>query len=235
MGRDLLYKPPVPVVPQEDEGTKPGAKPGAKPQTRELGSVGKTFEVPAGYTPPAKDAAYKAAYFNKDVSGVGQVNLNQSGAQALRGAEAAVDLRKVVLPPPAHSGSPDPERLRMASALMGLDGSIELSFEALMGRQSGWARAKEASAEAIRARILLLEQMVMDRHHALARLRAAAAAAATAISVTVHQAMHPRGNALEDGTDVVTEGRLLSERTAGQAEGMHQRIAKMLGLKRAAK
>ncbi len=123
----------------------------------------------------------------------------------------------------------------MASALMGLDGSIELSFEALMGRQSGWARAKEASAEAIRARILLLEQMVMDRHHALARLRAAAAAAATAISVTVHQAMHPRGNALEDGTDVVTEGRLLIERTAGQAEGMHQRIAKMLGLKRGTK
>jgi len=225
MGRDLLYKPPVPVVQPEEEG-KP--KTGQKP-TRDLGGVGKTFEAPAGYTAPAKNAAFKAAYFNRDSSAVGTVNLRQSGAQALRGSESAVDLKKVVLPPPIGVASPDPGQLRGATDLMGLDGTYELGLESLLGRQSAWARGKNATREALEARLAQLEQMVEDRRRALARM------ARTGGSVTVEQAVSKHGRALEDGEDVVEAGRTLVQATAGQAEGMHARIAKMLGIKRGAK
>jgi hypothetical protein len=225
MGRDLLYKPPVPVVQPEEAEGEGKAKAGQKP-SRDLGGVGKTFEAPAGYTAPPKNAAFKAAYFNRDTSGLGQANLRQSAAQALRGSESAVDLKKVVLPPPVGVSSPDPAQLRGATDLMALDGTYDLGLETLLGRQSAWARGKTVTVEALKARLAQLEQMVEDRRRALSRMPRPDS------SVTVDQALRTQGRALETGDDVVDSGRTLVRSTAAQAEGMHTRIAKMLGIKR---
>ena len=236
MGRDLLYKPPVPIVTTEDEPTaKPGTKTGAKPRGRELGNVGKTFEKPAGAPerPAGHAPVYRSAYFNQDTSTVRNVNLRQSTAQALRGAEGAVDLKKVVLPPPVGTDSPDPAQLRGATDLMGVDGSFELSLESLLGRQSAWAKGKGVTLEAIKARLAQLEQMVEDRKRALARL-VKGVRQRPAMSVTLDRAVSGE-DALAAADDVVAAGRELVTNTAGQAEGMHLRIAKVLGIRRPAK
>ena len=135
MGRDLLYKPQIPQQ-LPDEGTEEGPKAkkgGAKgvKGARDLGGVGESVQVklPAGARGPRAGApAHKAAYFNKDISGVKDANLAQSNMKALRGAEGATDLRKVVIPPAVGIENPDPADLRAASVLMGLDGGLELNL-----------------------------------------------------------------------------------------------------------
>lgn len=243
MSRDLLYKPAVPIITEESE-VKPGpktAKPGVQvPRGRDLGGVGDTqlkqpppqaqAPTPSQAQAPAKTAAYKAAYFNNDSSGVRDVNLRQKNMQALRGSEGASDLRKVVLPP-GSKDVPDPGQLRGATDLMGLDGSFELNLESMIGRQSAWARGKGVTVEMIQERQRQLEQMIADRKKALARLKNGRAKKRQG-SVTLEQAESGGGKALEQADDVVTAGGELVQKTHGQAEGMHKRIAKMLGIKR---
>ena len=134
--RDLLYKPNVPAVPSEEESAtkqsidKAGVKVGVKvPAGRDIGGV--PGDAPLR-PPPARtqetgrsgQPAFKAAYFNKDVSGVREANLRQSNLAALRGAQGVTDLKKVVLPPAIGVETPDPAQIREAGDLMGLDGAI---------------------------------------------------------------------------------------------------------------
>ncbi len=238
MGRDLLYKPQVPVMQPEESGVdKKADKAGAKARSgRDLGGVGQTpaQQITKSQTqaPKAdKPKAFQAAYFNNDSSGVREVNLRQSNVAALRGAEGATDLRKVVLPPSAMGiESPDPGQLRGATDLMGLDGSFELNLEGLLGRQGAWAHSQGVTAEMIMQRLKQLEQMVADRKRALLRM-AKNRGKKAASSVTVEQAVQSGGKALEQADDVVAAGGELVGRTAAQAEGMHRRIRKMLGIK----
>ncbi|MEE8409252.1 MAG: hypothetical protein V3T05_06590 [Myxococcota bacterium] len=243
MGRDLLYKPAVPQqLPDEQSVEKAGeagkaGKLGVKgPSGRDLGGVSDSHvRLPAGSTPRVQQVigaqAHKAAYFNKDISGLKEVNQRASNMQALRGGQGATDLKKIVLPPAIGIDNPDPEQLAAASALMGLDGSIELDLESLLGRQGAWARGQGVTAEMLLARMQQLEEMVAARKEALRRMNAAGADR-VAGSVTVSQASTANGEALDNAEDVVAEGRELVERTAAQAEGMHYRLAKMLGIKR---
>ncbi len=231
MGRDLLYKPPVPIIaPDENEG-KPDAKAAAKVKSRELGHVGKTFEKPAGapVQEPGKTPAYKASYFNADTSGLGQVNLRQSKAQALRGSDTAMDLRKIVLPPPVSGEAPDPARLQEAGALMGLTGDADFSLAALIGRQSAWLKGKGVTAEAIAARLAQLTRMVADRKRALARMLALRRGGALPATTLAQAAL---GDTSPEPDDVAAAGAELVERTASDAERMHRLIANMLGVKR---
>jgi hypothetical protein len=234
MSRDLLYKPNVPVIgPEEsDPKVKKADKTGTKGlRGRDLGGVTEPSATPEVQTPaetPAvkKTPAYRAAYFNRDSSSVKEINQRQSGLKALRGAEGASDLRKVVLPPAAYVDTPNPEVLRGASDLMGLDGSFELDLQSLLGRQSAWTRGQGVTAETIEQRKKQLERMVEARKAALARMKAKRAA-----SVTVEQAVRAGGKALTQVQDVVSAGRELVGKTAAQAAGMHRRIAKTLGIK----
>lgn len=246
MSRDLLYKPAVPFLNPEESEAKPGPKPANKvgvqvPRGRDLGGAGETAlkqpppqtqtQAPAqGPAAANKTPAYKAAYFNADSSGVRDVNLRQKNMQALRGSEGASDLRKVVLPP-GTKDVPDPGQLRGATDLMGLDGSFDLNLESMIGRQSAWTRGEGVTAEMIMERLKQLEQMVADRKQALARLNNGRAKSRAA-SVTLERAEASDGKALEQEEDVVVAGGELVHKTHGQAEGMHKRIAKMLGIKR---
>lgn len=232
-GRDLLHKPSTPQQLRDettgDEKKKVGVN---APRGRDIGQVGDTVGVraPAGRT-SAQDgnrpAAYKAAYFNQDVSGVSQVNQRQSTMQALRGSEGATDLRRVVLPASSQVESPNPAQLRDASKLMGLESEEELNLESLLGRLGGWLKDEGVTVEMIEARLSELEEMVAARKAALVRM---AAAHTNGRPVTVEQAVIANGKALEATEDVVEAGRELVERTASQAAGMHARIAKMLGI-----
>jgi hypothetical protein len=179
-----------------------------------------------------KNPAFKAAYFNQDTSGVRQANLRGSQAQAMRGGEGASDLKKIVLPPSNYGiDTPDPVQLRGATDLMGLDGSFELNLESMIGRQGAWAKGKGVTPEMIEARMKQLEQMILDRKRALARMKNGKGKK-KATSVTVELADSAGGKAMEQVDDVVTAGKELIGRTVGQADGMHKRVAKALGIKR---
>lgn len=240
MARDLLYKPPVPqALPDEASESDKARKIGVKaPTGRDLGGVGdivpKPVEKPAGLkarAPDAKDPAYKAAYFNKDSSGVREVNQNASMMQALRGSKGATDLRQVVIPA-SHLNieTPDPAVLNGASAMMGLDGDFELSLENLLARQNSFAHGEGVTAELLLQRIEQLEVMVEARKTAIARMGAGRSAYA-AQSVTLEQAQKSGGRAVDESEDLASDGTELIERTAEQAKAMHRRIAKALGKK----
>jgi hypothetical protein len=232
-GRDLLYKPPVPVVPtDEDEADGKKVKSTAKSkaareaartieaqkETRNVGETGATAK---------QGPAYRAAYFNKDISGARELNQRESTMKALRGAEGASDLKKVTLPKAAHHiDTPDPKVLRGAGDLMGLDGLLELSLATLLGRQGAWTRGQGVTAEMIAARQKYLEKLVEQRRRALARIRGKRAG-----SVTLDAALAADGKDVDDADDVVEEGRKLVVRTSDQAAAMHRRIAKALGIK----
>ena len=237
-GRDLISKPNVPIaLPEEGSATKPAAdKVGVKvPRGRDLGGVpGDTpLRPPPARAPESggvEQPAFKAAYFNKDISGVREANLRQSNLAALRGAEGATDLKKVVLPPAIGVETPDPAQIRQASELMGLDGGLEMSLQTFLGRHSGWAHAKGVTVEMILERMKQLEAMVNARKAALARM-VHGRAKERAASVTLGRADTAKGRGLEQAEDVVKAGAELVQDTAMQAEGMHKRLAKMLGIK----
>lgn len=85
----------------------------------------------------------------------------------------------------------------------------------------------------LKARAEQLAQMVEARKQALARLLVGLRSTRRPLSpnVTVETALTCEGNALAHCDDVVTAGAELVQRTAGQARGMHHRIAKTLGIK----
>lgn len=231
-GRDLLYKPQVPH-PLQDEGTDQKSK--AKGvRARDLGGVGDIVPTPvkrpAGAEPRKRTEApkaYKAAYFNQDTSGVRAMNPNQSSAKALRGASEATDLRKIVLPPPPSGiETPDPGVLSSASDMMGLEDLEGFSLESLLARQSAFTQSEGITVEILEMRIQQLEAMTRARRTALGRMREAALQ-----NATIHQAYHANGKGVEQAEDLAAAGTELVQRTSDQADGMHRRIAKALGIK----
>lgn len=248
-GRDLLYKPPVPlVIPEEESGTgtksQQGKYGGKVPGGRELGNVGDTIKAKleakladaggsstvgtpgAGVVP-----AYKAEYFNRDISGVNQVNLRARSAEALRGSEGATDIRKIVIPKAYGIDNPDPVIIRSAADLMGLEPGTPCDLASMLTRQGAMVRNPRVTKEMLEARLATLNAMVQSRKAALARM-AKRRAAKEANNRTLAIARAHQGNALDKATDVASEGTQLIDDVRGDAEGMHKRLAKMLGIKR---
>ena len=144
MGRDLLYKQQViPQLPEEEEGggkTGKVKKGGLQPGVRDLKGAGKAL-------PSTVNKGAPAAYFNKDTSGVRQVNQSQSNMKALRGSDGAGDLRKVVIPPARGIDNPEPANLKSAMGQMGMDGSFSLDLGSMLGRQNNWLQGKGVTVD----------------------------------------------------------------------------------------
>jgi hypothetical protein len=269
MSRDLLYKPPVPLVlPDEPAEGKKGS--GDRPPNRPLNKLGlpqrgrdlggtkepgtaadKAPPDPSGapvaegtgtaaagqpadaafrapWQKPPRPAAHQAAYFNKDVEATATVNQRASSMQALRGAEGATDLRKITIPA-AEMEVPNPELLRAAGGRMMLSGAPDL--QALLGQQGASTRAPGMTVERMQARMAQLQTMIAARVAALARM-ARLPGDRVQRSVTLNHALQSKGEAMQDSQDLTGEGNSLIRGAAGQAEGLHRRMAKTLGIKK---
>ena len=242
MGRDLLYKPQTPLVlPDEEEGgeVKKGKSTDAAKKSqlnkdlraRDLGRVGGDELLKKFQQAQKKPAAFKNAYFNSDVSSVKDTNFSTSAQQALRGSGNAADLKNVVLPAPLGKDNPDPAELQAAGKLMGLEGDFELSMENLLGRHGQWAQGKGMTLDKLKERMEELERMVELRLYALSRI-GQSKSDRDIKNVTVLQAAIAQGEGIENCEDVSTDGRALAETVAEEAEGMHGRLRKTLGLKK---
>jgi len=234
-GRDLLGGRQVVYVPEdEEEGkvnkTAKSKEADLKQKVNDLtASSGAALRKGDAARPKGADKAFKAAYFNKDTSGVNTVNQRSSNMQALRGDEGATDLRRIVLPPSVMGiENPSPDDLLSAAQLMKLE-DFDLSFENLLGRQGEWLQGEGITPEMIQARMEQLERMVEARKIALARIKESKNLEQV-FSVTIGKAVASAANPKEP-EDLVSEGTELIRDTAGQADGMHRRVAKTLGIK----
>lgn len=249
--RDLLHK-PIPVIAPDDQaggkklpGTPALNKLGVQNRAREIGgesdpAISTVQEPPAPSPAPAPrtresvkargPAAFRAAYFNKDVESTGAVNQRTSSMKALRGDEGASDLKKIVIPPAMGIDTPDPKVLGQALELMSAHNLEQLDLASLLARQGAWSKQKGVTAEMIAERLAQLKQMVQDRLTALRRL-AKLSPQRLMRSATLAQAATSEGRAHEDTTNLAEAGRDLVQSTAAQAEGMHTRLSKALGIK----
>ena len=241
MGRDLLYRPQVVVLPEDEEEDgkavkkKTGSSAAQKSElnkdlrARDLGRVGGEELLKKFQQAQKKPAAFKNAYFNKDTSSVRDTNFGTREARAMRGADQASDLRNVVIPGPMGKESPDPGELRSAGERMGLLGEFDLSMESLLGKQGEWTQGEGMTHERLLARLEELEEMVVARVHALSRMGAGASDREVS-NATVLQAAIAQGEAMDKSEDISEEGRVLAENITEEAAGMHTRIRKTLGL-----
>jgi hypothetical protein len=247
--RDLLHK-PIPVIAPDDQaggkklpGTPALNKLGVQNRAREIGgeldpALPATQEPAApAATPRAREtakargpAAFRAAYFNKDVESTGAVNQRTSSMKALRGDEGASDLKRIVIPQAMGIDTPDPQVLGQAFELMAPHTLEQLDLSSLLARQGAWSKQKGVTAEMIAQRLAQLKQMVQDRLIALQRL-AKLSPQRLMRSATLAQAATSEGRAHEDAPNLAEAGRDLVQSTAAQAEGMHTRLAKALGVK----
>ncbi len=235
MGRDLLYRPPTPIV-QEEEGTGVKKKsstakarnPIARARARELGQIGESVRAQIQKGTAKSTSAHKHQYFNNDISGVRQANFGTKNMSKLRGGKEATDLRKVVLPASGEVEQPEPGVLKGALDLMGGDSGFAETLEGLLGRQGAWAQSEGMTVDILKARMAELEFMVEARKAALARMGKGKSALAKT-SVTILQAESASQN--EPSEDLAGEGTALVRETAGQAEGMHARLSRMFGVK----
>jgi hypothetical protein len=147
---------------------------------------------------------------------------------ALRGAEGASDLRQVVLPG-ASKETPSPDELRSSSELMGLDGELSTSLQGLLERQGSFAQGKGVTIEMLEARMRQLEEMVAARKAALARVLQAGQDVPTT-SATLVQAASGAGSA--EDVDLAQEGNRLIQAVQQEANDMHDRLRRTLGLKK---
>lgn len=236
-GRDLLYKPQITYIPEEESKSveakkvdKPAAKAPVK-GPRDLGQVGgSVLKQMARSQAAGKAKAHSHTYFNKDTSGVRGQNLAQSNMQALRGSEEATNLRKVVLPPAIGVEHPEPAVLQGAMDLMGVADGFSSDLASLLGRQGAWAKSKGMTVEMLEERMAQLEAMVEARKAALGRMGKGRSDRAVT-SVTLLHAARSAGAALDDVEDVAAAGDELIRETASQADGLHARLAKMFGVK----
>lgn len=238
MGRDLLYKPQVTIIPEEDKGdlkakkdadAKAKAPAPIKKGPRDLGQVGKSVVMKAA-TSAETQRAHKHAYFNNDISGVRQANFNQGNLKALRGSEEATNLRKIVIPAAHGIDHPEPGVLQGAMDLMGGMEGFSQDLAGLLGRQGAWAKSQNTTVEMIKARMAQLEEMVEARKAALGRM-ANGVSDRPVTNITVLLAARAAGSGLEGIDDVAAAGTTLIRETASQAQGLHFRLAKMFGVK----
>lgn len=180
---------------------------------------------------PARGPAYRSAYFNRDVASTQEANPRAQPMRALRGDEGATDLKKVVLPPPLSENIPNPEYLQTALELMRVDDLQHLDLGGLLGRQGAWSKAKGVTAEMIQQRLTQLQQMVEARLAALKRIQQLPKQQ-VAKSATLAQAMTQDADAVAQTPDLEAAGRELIASTVDQASGLHQRLSKVLGVKK---
>jgi hypothetical protein len=254
MGRDLLYKPPTPLVlPDEQKPEiKPGAQPadklGVKMPSREIGRVEDPLlrnllkraleKAPtegglpsaAASLPVVKTPAFRSAYFNKDVDAARAVNLSSSKMQALRGAQGVTDLKKVVLPPSFMVSTPNPRQLNEAINTMGLLEDFGPRFENLLGKQGQWSQDERVTYEMLLGRLQHLEEMVANRVAALRRMQAQNIPEFKSTSINV--AAHSQGNNVDESVDLAEAGSALVKNISEQAQAMHVHISKALGIKK---
>ena len=250
--RDLLHK-PIPVgAPEEAAGeNKLPATPalnklGVQNRSRDIAGESDPIiapverqEVPTSRgprRPPAPETqhnrgpAFRAPYFNKDIESTGAVNQRTRSMKALRGDEGASDLKKIIIPPPRGAETPDPQTLHSALELMAPHQLNRLDLGSLLARQGAWSKTQGVTAEMIAQRLAQLKQMVQDRLVALARV-ARLSPQHFARSATLTQAISSDGRGHETPTDLNAAGRDLVHSTATQANGLHARLAKVLGSK----
>jgi hypothetical protein len=226
-GRDLLNKPPVqPVVPEEQAEGKPDASKNTGPKIRDIGQEEAAHIIRTALTPTQeKTPAYKSAYFSKDTSLVHQVNQRATSMQALRGSEQALDLKKVVLPPPGYDiQTPNPAHLKDTLQKMGSEAVSPPSFIALLSKQGSWAQSEHVTPATLGQKMLQLEAMVRARMAALGRM-----------ALLPHTQKHPtlnRTNMAEASHNIEEESGTLIQHTAEKAAPMFHRIMKALGVKK---
>ncbi|MBT6431904.1 MAG: hypothetical protein HOK28_02360 [Deltaproteobacteria bacterium] len=236
MGRDLLYKPPVPIqLPDEEEEggqVKKTGKSGAASKHQDVRKTSASaLEAQLRQklnTQQSKGPAFKNQYFNQDVNATQQANMSTRAMSALRGAEGASDLRQVVLPG-ATKETPSPEELRSSSELMGLDGELATDLQGLLQRQGSFAQGKGVTVEMLEARLAQLEEMVMARKAALGRVLQAGKDVPASSSSLV-QAASGAGSA--ENIDLAQEGNRLIQAVQQEAGDMHDRLRRTLGLKK---
>lgn len=236
MGRDLLYKPPVPIQLPDDEDEGAGVKKKGKTEGaakhRDVRATSATaLEAQLRQklnTQQGKGPAYKNAYFSQDVNATRRANMSTKAMSALRGAEGASDLRQVVLPG-ASKAAPAPEELREVSELMGLDGELATDLQGLLQRQGSFAQGKGVTIEMLEARMRQLEEMVEARKAALARLVQNGNDVPGA-SASLVQAASGLGSA--EDVDLAAEGNRLIQAVKQEAGDMHDRLRRTLGLKK---
>jgi len=239
-GRDLLYKPQVTYIPEEEtKGPKDKAKSSADKAkapvkgARDLGHVGASvLKQMARAQESGAPKAFKHTYFNNDISGVGNPNLGANRMKALRGSSEAADLRKVVIPGAVGIEHPEPAVLQGAMDLMGAAEGFSNDLASLLGRQGAWAQSKGMTVEILQERLAQLEAMVEARKAALGRM-AEGRSDRPVTAVTVLHAAQAAGQGLEGVDDVAAAGTDLVRATADQAQGLHARLAKMFGVKMA--
>jgi hypothetical protein len=171
---------------------------------------------------PVAAPAHRAAYFNQDVAATAQVNQRTQNMLALRGADAALDLRRISLPP-ASAPTPTAEQLQGLAARLGLTGLPDLG--SLLGRLAQDGFGQPLTLEALQERLRQFEEAVASRLAARQRL----ARAAPASSVTLQRALGtPQVSETED---FLAAADALLEQTAAPADGLQRRVAKVLGIK----
>ena len=222
MGRDLLYKPPVPIqLPDEEE--EDGKK--VKDAKAKQGAQTSTAKGPAAAKGGPRPA-FMNQYFNRDVNALSQANQAQSTMRALRGEESAMDLKQVVLP--------TPEGLEETEGLASVASKVVAACERSEGIRGAlvtlaqWAQEHEGK-ESMNARWTQLEEMVEARKVALERLKKTGVEQA-AQHPTIAQLI-ARENATEAPEDVMGGAQALSEQTQALAEGMLRRLKKARGEK----
>ena len=222
MGRDLLYKPPVPIqLPDEEEEDGKKVK-DAKAKQGTQTSTAKGAAAARGAPRPA----FMNQYFNRDVNALSQANQAQSSMRALRGEESAMDLKQIVLPTP--DGLEETEGLAMVASKVVAACERDEGVRGALVAMAQWAQENEGK-ESMNARWAQLEEMVEARKIALQRLK----------GVGVEQvAQHPtiaqllaRENETDAPDDVMGGAQELSERTQSLAEGMLRRLKKARGEK----
>ena len=221
MGRDLLYKPPVPIqLPDEEEEDGKKVK---EAQKQGAAAKGQGATRP-GAAKGAPRPAFMNQYFNRDVNALSQANQAASSMRALRGEESAMDLKQIVLPTP--DGLEDTEGL--ASVASRVVATVERA-EGLRGALvtlAQWAQENEGKSS-LGARMAQLEEMVEARKAAMARLKSLGVERA-ATHPTFAQLL-AREHETDAPEDVMGEAQRLSEETLSLAEGMLQRLKKARG------
>ena len=183
--------------------------------------------APAAVTP---QPAYRSAYFTRDVSSVRQVNPGAKPQQALRGAPAATDLRRVTLPDGGEAaGMPDPARLHGTGTRMGLTDGLGVDLPGLLARQGSELQAEGMTAATIVAKQKLLEARVLQRQGVLQRL---STLAWSRRSATLQAALDSDRAAAAQDQDLAADGSALVRATEAGADGLHRALRRALGLKK---
>lgn len=221
-----------------EESDAPALRGPAGAEPAPVPGSGKAKRAPAQRSPSAAPArapaeapkAFRAAYFNQDVGSTAAPNLRARPMAALRGEGAATDLKKVVLPPPAIAGIPEPQQLAQALGRMEPASGAALDLPGLLARHGAWTQSEGMTAEKIMARMAELEEAVALRQEALARM-VQLTPEHVGRSRTLTQAVLADGEALE-GDDLAEAGDDLVRNSSDAAEPLLGRLRKVLGSRR---